>query len=78
MSVTVTLLFDDNSFIEPGVNLQLLDGGKVVATALTVAAGQVTLRPRTLDLSVGLCRRDGRRIRRALEVGAVRPKPRQR
>ena len=51
MSVTVTLLFDDNSFIEPGVNLQLLDGGKVVSTALTVAAGQVTFNVDAAGLS---------------------------
>ncbi|WAC59627.1 hypothetical protein [Brevundimonas sp. SL130] len=51
MSVTVTLLFDDNSFIEPGVDLQLLDGGRVVAAATTAAAGQVTFNIDPADLS---------------------------
>jgi len=42
MPLTVTILFDDNTLIEPGVNIQLLSAGAVVATALTAAAGQVT------------------------------------
>jgi hypothetical protein len=42
MSLTVTIIFDDNTPIDPGVNLQLLSGGSVVATALTGSNGTVT------------------------------------
>jgi hypothetical protein len=42
MSLTVTIIFDDNTLIDPGVNLQLLNAGSVVATALTVSGGTVT------------------------------------
>lgn len=42
MSLTVTIIFDDNTLLEPGVNLQLLNGGSVVATALTGSDGTVT------------------------------------
>lgn len=42
MTLTVTLFFDDNTPIEPGVNLQLLNSGVAVATALTGGQGQVT------------------------------------
>jgi hypothetical protein len=42
MPLTVTILFDDNTLIDPGVNLQLLSGGSVVATALTANDGTVT------------------------------------
>lgn len=39
MTLNVTIFFDDDTRIEPGVNLQLLDGGVVVATATTGADG---------------------------------------
>ena len=42
MSLTITIIFADNSPIDPGVNLQLLDSGTVVATALTGSDGTVT------------------------------------
>ena len=42
MSLTVTIIFDDNTPIEKGVNLHLLDRGNVVATALTGSDGTVT------------------------------------
>ncbi len=42
MALTVTLFFDDNAPIDSGVNLQLLNNGVVVATALTSGQGQVT------------------------------------
>ena len=42
MSLTVTIIFDDNTLIDAGVNLQLLRGGNVVATALSGSNGTVT------------------------------------
>lgn len=42
MPLTVTFFFSDNTPIDAGVNLQLLNNGVVVATALTEAEGQVT------------------------------------
>lgn len=42
MAVTVTILFDDNSLIDPGVNIQLLNAGAVVASALTQSDGTVS------------------------------------
>jgi hypothetical protein len=42
MPLTVTIFFDDNTPIDQGVNLQLLNGGSVVATALTASDGTVT------------------------------------
>ncbi len=42
MSLTITILFADNTPIDPGVNLQLLDSGNLVATALTGRDGTVT------------------------------------
>jgi hypothetical protein len=42
MTVTVTLIFDDNSLIEAGVNFDLLNAGVTVSTALTAADGTVT------------------------------------
>ncbi|HWW73574.1 MAG TPA: hypothetical protein VN089_26830 [Duganella sp.] len=39
MTLNVTIFFDDNTPIEPGVNLQLLDGATVVASATTGANG---------------------------------------
>ena len=42
MSLTITIIFADNTPIDPGVNLQLLDDGHVVATALTGRDGTVT------------------------------------
>ena len=51
MPLTVTIIFDDNTLIDPGVNLQLLNGGSVVATALTGNNGTVTFNvdPSTLS-----------------------------
>ena len=42
MSLTVTILIHDNTPIDPGVNLQLLDGDKVVTTARTAENGMTT------------------------------------
>ena len=42
MSLTVTILIHDNAPIDPGVNLQLLDGDKVVTTARTADNGMAT------------------------------------
>jgi hypothetical protein len=42
MTLNVTIFFDDDTPIEPGVNLQLLDGAKVVASATTGANGVVS------------------------------------
>jgi len=39
MSLTVTILIHDNTPLDPGVNLQLLDGERVVATARTAGNG---------------------------------------
>lgn len=41
MSLTVTILLHDDMPIDAGVNLQLLDGGKIVATARTTGDGIV-------------------------------------
>jgi hypothetical protein len=41
MPLTVTIILDDSTPIEPGVNLQLLSGGRVVATALSGSDGTV-------------------------------------
>ena len=41
MPLTVTIFFDDNTLIDPGVKLQLLSSGSVVATALTGNDGTV-------------------------------------
>jgi hypothetical protein len=51
MPLTVTIFFDDNTLIDPGVNLQLLSSGNVVATALTANGGTVTFNvdPSTLS-----------------------------
>lgn len=42
MSVTVTIIFDDNSLIESGVNFDLLNAGAAVSTAATAGDGTVT------------------------------------
>jgi hypothetical protein len=42
MALTVTLFFDDGTRIDAGVNLQLLNAGAVVTSALTDSNGEVT------------------------------------
>lgn len=42
MTLNVTIFFADDTPIESGVNLQLLDGGAVVASATTGANGVVS------------------------------------
>lgn len=42
MSLSVSIIFADNTPIDAGVSLQLLSGGAVISTATTDAEGIVT------------------------------------
>jgi hypothetical protein len=50
MPLTVTIMFHDDTRFPPGVNLQLLNNGSVVATARSESGGTVTfdVEPSTL------------------------------